>query len=375
MLHKNLGVIDPAKMGEQESKSLAMWLESHAQMSLVNKECAYTFQSSPASYSYSFKLSHQLLRRQRKPGKNGIRYEVLSKELGRGNNGVVYLSIGTISIQNGLAVFKKKDRATKEFYSDTDAAIEYEFTSKIPRIHVKPLTTAPSLFAPRVKLSSYMVEKYFEGSNLFAIIEAELSGNLLLSIDERIQLSLDILLAVQEVHDLQLIHRDIKPENIMVSKTTKSVTLIDFRYSKYMNDPNPSPESAGTLVTMPPEQFSAYPKEKQIYTDKSDCYAVGKSLAELWNAVAEINAESSVNYFKFYKFSLKDTIYDYSKSYLSGLSDQHAARIKDMLEQLTRSEPEDRWTIAQAVELLKQIQQDRSPQPAENNKMLPSKHL
>jgi hypothetical protein len=113
---------------------------------------------------------------------------------------------------------------------------------------------------------------------------------------------------------------------------------------------------------MPKEQFHFY----KIYprTVKTDNYAVGKTLAELWHANPLVNKTKPVvglsEQITFFRYAKKNTEYDYTNFFSNGLSSEHVEQLKNMLENLTRAIPDERWSIQQAVASLRSIQAERN---------------
>lgn len=362
MLRNNLGLIDLEHMSDTDRFVIGAFLEKNRPLLLKNNDTQHITLS---NVNYAFSFSETLLFRPRKPGKEGFRYEVIDKKLGMGANGTVYRSRGTLQSQASLAFFKQKPRAVKEFNQPLDAEIEYHYSLLAPHLHAKPLISADSIkfMHSRYSLASYLTEALMPGENLYEIIQDEKYNALRYTTDERIQLTINILVAIQEqAHKIGLIHRDIKPENIMVNRF--DVKLIDYRYCKKTEDTSNTPDPAGTLVTSPPEQFACCPVELQKYTLKSDSYALGKTLSELWRAKAEVNSiktkSRTQTVVTFFEYAQKDTHYRYHKFLTGNLSDQHASQIKNMFEQLSRAKPEDRWTLDQAIACLRNIQFERT---------------
>ncbi len=98
-----------------------------------------------------------------------------------------------------------------------------------------------------------------------------------LTIDQRIDIILDLLHDMQYLHAIGIIHRDIKPENVIVDLDGRGSRIIDFGLSK-INDPNHSKDAwrVGNLRYMAPEQY-----EYSITNEKSDNYALTKTIAQI----------------------------------------------------------------------------------------------
>jgi hypothetical protein len=133
-----------------------------------------------------------------------------------------------------------------------------------------------------------------------------------------------------------------------------------------LNDPDNKPGPAGTLVTMPPEQFYYPPDDFPLYSVNADAYSAGKTLAELWWAEPEVNIGAAYDddsykeaYLHYYQYAQSDTVFRYDRLLQGDLEPQHVAQLTTLLENLTRAHPEQRWSLEQAIQCLERIQQER----------------
>ena len=120
-----------------------------------------------------------------------------------------------------------------------------------------------------------IVMEYIEGKSLKQILDEK--GRL--PITEAINITCDIISALEPAHQQGIFHRDIKPGNIMF-KESGQVKIIDFGIAKAKTDPSLTMvgTSAGTPDYMAPEQFAA---SEDIDYSKSDIYAVGTMLFQM----------------------------------------------------------------------------------------------
>lgn len=373
MASKQLGIIDPENMDELQQRVVDAYLKSTSEK-MLRPNTSYTVQvDDPRTYVrdvYEFSVKGFLINRQRKTGKSGNRWEAVhANPIGKGSNGTIYFSAGTLASRSSHFLFKPKQRIVKlsnHFFDEQNKIPEYEYSERAKHLHTKPpaiIETVDDEGSPL--LTSYLTMKYFPGKNLHEILESETSDTPSFSVDERIQLSIDILLALKnQVHDAGMVHRDLKPENIMMTDKGK-VKIIDYSDCVIIGKNNRTPDPCGTLITMPPEQFSFAPKSSQIYTIKSDSYAIGKTLAEVWHARAKVNAlirhrkATITDKYNFFRYANADTKFDYTFFYEGDLEQNQSAQIKLVLEQLTRTKPADRWSVDQAIESLREIQKNR----------------
>lgn len=384
MLRKNLGCINPDKLNAEQNTVLRTFLLENPNLRLLKEFTPYSIElldmKKGQQTKYEFELSRNMIARQRKDNRSGNRYEILDdayNALGKGGFGTVLKSIGVLAPEKEPSqFFKPKQRAIKVQTDEVAAKQEYEQSRLVPHLHAKPLTQATATLTSNVpRMSFFMAEKLLPGTNLYKILDRESRHHPRLDTDQRITISIKILIAIQEqAHKLGLIHRDIKPENIMVNLATGNVYLVDYRFAKPITTPPDTYEIGGTIITAPPEQLADCPENLRKLTIASDSYATGKTLAEFWHANAEVNLAPVVThkhqYQLFLTYAQKDTVFNYDEFFQGNLSARHATHIQNMLEQLTRANADDRWSITQAIDCLRTIQMERLPNT--NNKTLRS---
>jgi serine/threonine-protein kinase len=143
----------------------------------------------------------------------------------------------------------------------------------------------------------YISFEYFPGRNLREVI-----NNNNLSTDNKIQLIIQLLRALNIAHQNDIVHRDIKPENILIN-STQELKIADFGLALVMNENNLTQSSTvvGTPSYMSPEQIRG---EKTHQTDLFSCGLVcfelftgrnpvlGKDVGTTINNILNFNFES-----------------------------------------------------------------------------------
>ena len=95
--------------------------------------------------------------------------------------------------------------------------------------------------------------------------------------DKTINIIIQILLGIKEIHKNNIIHRDLKPENILISDNDK-IKICDFGLSKYTTDQS---EFSSTVRTK--KYFSPQIVNNEKYSNKADIWSAGIICYELAN--------------------------------------------------------------------------------------------
>ncbi len=119
----------------------------------------------------------------------------------------------------------------------------------------------------------YIVSEYANGGSLQKWLAA--NGGKAGSIDEAVEVTLEILNGLDYLHRTGFIHRDIKPANILIRKGT--FCLADFGVTREIKTHSITQHTAGTYNYMPPEAFNKNP----TVSPATDIWAVGVIFQEL----------------------------------------------------------------------------------------------
>jgi serine/threonine protein kinase len=133
----------------------------------------------------------------------------------------------------------------------------------------------------------------FEGQHFLSMeyIDGEDLASLLHRIgrlpkDKAVQIARQICLGLAAAHDQGILHRDLKPANIMIDGRGR-VRLTDFGLAVWADELESGDRRTGTPAYMAPEQFHG-----TEVTHKSDIYAVGLVLYELFTGMRPFDADT-----------------------------------------------------------------------------------
>ncbi|THB66326.1 MAG: hypothetical protein D6B26_02925, partial [Spirochaetaceae bacterium] len=117
----------------------------------------------------------------------------------------------------------------------------------------------------------YIVTEYLEGMNMREVIK---SADI--SVDQKVELMLQIARALDYVHSQGVIHRDLKPSNIIVTENMTTAKILDFGVANLMNIQKMFTVEkhglVGSFAYMSPEQSGIL---KRNVDTRSDLYSVG----------------------------------------------------------------------------------------------------
>lgn len=196
------------------------------------------------------------------------KYEILS-ELGHGGMGVVYKGRDAI-IDREVAIKVILERAAlkdpmvkKRFYREARSA---------GRLAHPNITTIYEVGEEDEK--PYLVMEYLEGDDLRSALKAGTT----LTIQEKIDIAIQICSGLNYAHQHEVVHRDIKPENIRLL-TNGNIKIMDFGIARIQSEATVITQanvSMGTPRYMSPEQVKGETADHQ-----ADIFSFGVLFYEL----------------------------------------------------------------------------------------------
>jgi serine/threonine protein kinase len=119
----------------------------------------------------------------------------------------------------------------------------------------------------------YVVSDFADGGSLEKWLKT--NGGKASSEAEAVQIALEILTGLENLHGKGFVHRDLKPDNILIMNGR--YCLADFGISREIRTHSKATGTAGTMEYMPPEAFEKSPS----VTPQTDIWAVGVILQRL----------------------------------------------------------------------------------------------
>ena len=201
----------------------------------------------------------------------------IQRSLGQGGMGQVFLALqeGDVSRLMALKVMTISWRPEVQQRFER----EYRAHARMSHHHIAQLLNLG--FTPETHLP-YILMEYVDGRDIVSYCNVEQ-----LSLDERLQLFLQLCEGVSHAHQRGVIHRDLKPGNVLVAldKGRPMVKIIDFGIAKAMDttDGDALFETAvgtrvGTPAYMSPEQIEGRPGAVDTRTD---VYGLGAVLYQM----------------------------------------------------------------------------------------------
>lgn len=212
----------------------------------------------------------------------GNRYEILEK-IGEGGMATVYKAKCRL-LNRYVAVKVLKDEYSKDTLFVKRFKIEAQSAASLTHPNIVSVYDVGEDNGV-----NYIVMELLEGDTLKDYIEKK--GKL--TVDETINLSIQIASALEAAHKSKIVHRDIKPQNIVLTRNMTQAKVTDFGIAKM--------SSAATITTLGSSTIGSVhyfsPEHaKGGYTDeKSDIYSLGIVMYEMATGKLPFNAESPVS--------------------------------------------------------------------------------
>lgn len=252
----------------------------------------------------SIYLTHSLLLRHRESNHAESRIEVFKNDNPiKGGFSYLYKSLGILAPEDHYSFKRRKNEKARickiipitKLFTPELILREGSYTKMNPVLRCK----TPVLDNQQ----GYLVMKNAGKVDLFDLLEAIDAGTITLTVRDKLHLTYTIIKAVKEqIHDLNIIHTDLKPENIIINLETMNSTIIDYSFAEQMNQPKEDDYVHGSLEYLAPEIL-----RENFRSIKSDSFALGLTIAQIWGYLFDLVTTPSTNYADLYKFHLTRT--------------------------------------------------------------------
>jgi tetratricopeptide (TPR) repeat protein len=184
----------------------------------------------------------------------------------------------------------------------------------------------------------YIVSEYADGGSLQKWLAA--NGGRAQTVEQAVQIILEILNGLDYLHRTGFVHRDIKPANILIRKGT--FCLADFGVTREIKTSSITQHTAGTYNYMPPEAFGKEP-------------AVSPA-TDIW-AVAVIFQELLTGKLPFSQSEIPSLMYSILHDQPDEMPDDIPPQLKSIVRRALHKQREDRYSSAQEmIDVLKEFQ-------------------
>ena len=203
------------------------------------------------------------------------KYKIL-QEMGRGAFSTVYKIQS--KIDNNIYCLKKLN-----LKKTTNKTNEITILSKLSHPNlVKYITSFQD------KEGIYIIMEYCEYGDLYTLLHSVRKKKIYINEDIIWDISFQCLLALEYLHNKNIIHRDIKLLNIFMSKD-KIIKIGDMGMSKLLSNKEMKMSRVGTPLYLAPELV-----KKEKYDYKADIWSLGCSLYHLSKTIPPFNDENLI---------------------------------------------------------------------------------
>ncbi|KPI23225.1 serine/threonine protein kinase [Actinobacteria bacterium OK074] len=138
----------------------------------------------------------------------------------------------------------------------------------------------------------YIVMEYVEGRPLAALLDEDVRRRGAMPVGRALEITADVLAALEISHETGLVHRDIKPGNVMVTRRG-TAKVMDFGIARALQSGVTSMTQTGMVVGTP-QYLSPEQALGRAVDERSDLYSVGVMLFQLVTGRLPFDADSAL---------------------------------------------------------------------------------
>lgn len=252
------------------------------------------------------------------------------KNIYNSKNSNVY--IATNKSTNKLVIFKTLDESIGEHSDFSKLHNEYKILLKINSEFIpKPIEYS------KIGDRYYLIKEYCQGVTLLEYIQQNK-----MEVKEFLNIAIQIVCAISEIHSVGIIHKDINPSNIVYNNKTGKISIIDFGMSSefaYEKSLNINLNvSEGTLYYMSPEQTG---RMNHVIDFRSDFYSLGVTFFEILCGCCPFESERPTQIIYMHLAKIPPTAKEVNQNVPEMLS--------RIISKLLAKMPEDRYLKAEGI--------------------------
>lgn len=374
-------IICPIKLSDQHKTLLcALFKQSETEISVFQPGVLYSVTLAQPDKEppkvVEFYLTHTIYKRPRENKPKKYRYDVIDEDRNnpfeRGGTSLIYKIIGTFKVHNDSVIFDThKNRLAKVEKHDAynRACTQDAIDSIYNELQLANLAGSGHMKQPawvsyddRPLMKSYLTMRQRKGETIFDFINNERmrSPKHQLTTQQRIDMTLSLLTALQNMHKKGVIHRDIKLENIFYQFNKNKTTFIDFGFSKIKKGMDNN--GKGTHGYIPPEFYLGEEAD-----EKSDLFSLGVTLSLVWGGSDQSYDEigNLLDNIRFHEPNFTSLL----KHVRTDLFELEKALLRDWMKKITATDRDERLSVNDAISAFKtfnKLYKKNHPQKSEN---------
>ncbi len=362
MQNRTIITINPTQLKPNHMPLLMDFFKSQREQ---NNSVFFSNQTYPISAQQGvpqyLKLTHTVIHRYKQTLPDGTivsehhsRYSILSQDsLAEGGFSKIYREEGTLTIKNASLLYKTgKKRIIKAQtgrFGYSHNTLFKGWKNEVAILHLLPEHHCKKMILSKNCLWSFIVMRQFEDRDLFSVLKEDFTKREPVSTENRLTLSIQLLRALQELHEQSIIHRDIKLENIIIDRDFHA-HIVDFGLSRTIENDDKA-HNIGSLLYVAPEVIPAMSNLYSSIDCTSDIFSLGLILRLLWGAIARnITLDDRT-----YTYPEYDSLFMHIKTELSSTQKAH---IKHIISSMTAKTKTDRISLPEAIALFDALDLD-----------------